>query len=251
MFILLVLHPALRRAYDYACSLQKSSPSPAAKSTTAGMPRTRLPHTDARIDQRVNFDIVFGVLYLIVLHGFSSTKALVILYINFILATRLPRKYVPAATWVFNIGVLFANEFCRGYPFAMIADYVLPWFGSSETASEKATRIDWAKMLDNYGGLVPRWEILFKFAILRMISFNFDYCWGSNRAGDSPLEVCSLEVIPIVSQVKLIAIRRSSSTPATFLRGIECQSRLAFKTTLSAITLHTYYMLRYTSQGPF
>ncbi len=198
MFILLVLHPALRRAYDYACSPQKPSSSPAANSTTADMPRTPLSHADARIDQRVNFDVIFGVLYLIVLHGFSSAKALVILYLNFILATRFPRRYVPAATWVFNIGILFANEFCKGYPFAMIADHVLPWSGSSATASEKATRITWANMLDNYGGLVPRWEILFKFAILRMISFNFDYCWGSNRAGGSPLEVCSPEVILIV-----------------------------------------------------
>lgn len=197
MFILLVLHPALRRAYDYAHHLLK--PSSSSPSTTRAIPRTSHAHAGGRIDRRVNFDVFFGVFYLVALHGFSAAKAFLILYINFILATRLPRRYVPAATWVFNIGILFANEFGKGYPFAVIADKFLPWSGSTETALEGAPQASWGKMLDNYGGLIPRWEILFKFAILRMISFNFDYYWSSNRAGDSSLEVCSSrEAIPTV-----------------------------------------------------
>lgn len=188
MFILLVLHPTLRRAYGYAHHLLKPSSSPNTKSTIGGIPQTPHAHADARKDRRVTFDVAFGVLYLFALHGVSSAKALLILYVNFILATRLPRRYVPAATWVFNVGVLFANEFCKGYPFAIIADNLLPWSGSSESAP-KGTWVTWGAMLDSYGGLIPRWEILFKFAILRMISFNFDYIWSSSRAGDSPLEV--------------------------------------------------------------
>lgn len=193
MFILLVLHPTLRIFHDYVSSLQNSSSSYNAKINTGGILRTRQARADARLDRRITFDVVFGILYLVALHGVSAAKALVILYLNFMLATRLPRKYVPAATWVFNIGVLFGNEFGKGYPLALVAEYFLPLLASTDTASEKATQVTWRTTVDNYGGLIPRWEILFKFAILRVISFNFDYCWSSNRAGDNPLEVGLLQ----------------------------------------------------------
>lgn len=191
MLILLIVHPALRRAYDYFHHLLKSTSISTSKTTNPSIPRTSHAPESGRIDRRVNFDVFFGVLYLIALHGFSAAKAFLILYINFLLATRLRQRYVPAATWVFNVGVLFANEFGKGYQFAIIADKFLPWFGPSETTPEGVSQASWGAMLDSYGGIIPRWEILFKFAILRMISFNFDYYWSLNRAGDSPWEVCS------------------------------------------------------------
>ena len=199
MFILLVLHPTLRRAYGYVHHLRKSSSFPVAKSLNKGVSPASPAHTTARIDRRVGFDVIFGVLYLFALHGVSAVKALSILYVNFVLASRLPRRYLPAATWMFNIAILFANEFGKGYPFAVAANYFLPWLGSGETAPGGAPQETWGAKLDHYGGLIPRWEILFKFAILRMISFNLDYCWSSNRAGDNSLEVCSSPIqIPIV-----------------------------------------------------
>ena len=253
MLILLVLHPTLRRAYEYIHHFFKSiSNVSTAKSTNQSMPRTSHAREGVRIDRRINFDVFFGVFYLIALHGFSAAKAFLILYINFILATRLTQRYVPVATWVFNIGILFANEFGKGYPFAIIADRFPPWSGFSETAPEGVSQASWGTMLDSYGGLIPRWEVLFKFAILRMISFNFDYCWSLNRAGDSPWEVCSsAEAFSHGFELKLTATRRSRMTRPISPTGIECQYRPVLKTTHSVITWRISYMRHYTSQDPF
>ena len=253
MLIVLVLHPALRRAYDYAHHLLKSISSfSTAKNANQSIPRDSHTHESGRIDRRINFDVFFGIFYLVALHGFSAAKAFLILYINFILATRLTKRYVPAATWVFNIGVLFANEFGRGYPFALIADTILPWSDSSGTEPEGSSQASWGTVLDSYGGLIPRWEVLFKFVILRMISFNFDYYWSSNRGGDSPWEVCSsAEAISHGSSSKLIVTRRSSLSRPTSPTEIECQCRPVLKTTRSVTTSHISYMRHYTSQDPF
>ncbi|OJJ49872.1 hypothetical protein ASPZODRAFT_156903 [Penicilliopsis zonata CBS 506.65] len=74
------------------------------------------------LEHRTLFDVGFGVIFLIALHGVSAAKVVLIFYANFKIATRLPRSYVPVATWVFNLGTLFANEFCRGYPLAKHVD---------------------------------------------------------------------------------------------------------------------------------
>jgi len=47
--------------------------------------------------------------------------------------------------------------------------------------------------LDSYGGLIPRWEVLFNFTILRLISFNLDYYWSLNTRTSSPLEKKQLD----------------------------------------------------------
>lgn len=253
MLIVLVLHPALRRAYDYAHHLLKSISSVStAKNTNQFTARNSNADRSDRIDRRVNFDVFFGIFYLIALHGFSAAKAFLILYINFILATRLTKRYIPAATWVFNIGILFANEFGKGYPFAVIADTFLPWSGSSKTTAEGVSQASWGTTLDSYGGLIPRWEILFKFAILRMISFNFDYYWSLNRAGDSSWEVClSAEAFSHVSELKLIVKRRSSLSQPVSPTEIGCQCQPIIKTTHSVITWHISYTHHYTSRDPF
>lgn len=119
------------------------------------------------------------------LHGISAAKVFLILYVNFQLATGLPRQYVPAATWVFNIAILFANELCHGYPLADFAAMLLP--PQTSAAGEKPG--NWGTWLDSYGGLIPRWEILFNVCVLRLISFNFDYYWSLDRRAISPVEV--------------------------------------------------------------
>ncbi len=125
------------------------------------------------------------------LHGISALKILLILYINYTLATRLPIAQVPVATWVFNIGILFTNEFGKGYPLGKIAGFLPLWAASSQAPSEKDSFVDLGSFLDGYGGMVPRWEILFKVTVLRLISFNFDFYWSVIQAGGSPLEVCT------------------------------------------------------------
>ena len=120
-------------------------------------------------------------MYIIALHGFSAFKILFILYINFALATSLPRHVIPIAAWTFNIAILFANEMARGYHFVDIAARLEPLYGAAP---------EWGKTLDSYGGLIPRWEVLFNITVLRLISFNLDYYWSldRDRAG-SPVEV--------------------------------------------------------------
>lgn len=147
---------------------------------------------DARLNQRVTFDLYFAGVLLCGLHGFSALKVLVILYINYSLATQLPKQYIPTATWIFNIGILFANELCKGYKYADIARILLPWSSSSELGLEKdALNLNWGAWLDSHGGLLPRWEILFNITVLRLISFNLDYYWSLGRGSDSPIEVCN------------------------------------------------------------
>ena len=140
---------------------------------------------DERQERRLSFDFIFNLGFLVALHGFSAPKVLIILYINFLLATKLDRRYIPAATWIFNIGILFANELGQGYRYSMIANILLP-----ETAGGVKDSEGWGSFLDGYGGLIPRWEVLFNITVLRLISFNFDYYWARNRSGSSsPVEV--------------------------------------------------------------
>ncbi|EEA28105.1 hypothetical protein EYB26_001378 [Talaromyces marneffei] len=178
LFILLIIHPLLRRAYNYFNPVPTASPSEGRKQLNIA--------ADARLKQRAVFDFYFAIIFLIGLHGISIFKILTILYINYKIAKGLPRSYIPAATWIFNLIVLFANELCDGYPLASIARF----FVSSEVAAAKTvpTLVAWAEFLDGLGGLMPRWQILFKFTILRLISFNMDYYWSLSYPSDSPIE---------------------------------------------------------------
>jgi D-alanyl-lipoteichoic acid acyltransferase DltB (MBOAT superfamily) len=140
---------------------------------------------DARLNQRVSFDVIFAGILLTTLHGFSVFKILAILYANYCIATRCPKPYVPAATWVFAVGTLFANEFTTGYSYATIFGMFLP--ASVSEKGQPAT--NFGHILDSYGGLMSRWEVLFKFTILRLVSFNLDYYWSLDSRAGSPLEV--------------------------------------------------------------
>ncbi|KAL8765731.1 MAG: hypothetical protein Q9209_007296 [Squamulea sp. 1 TL-2023] len=189
MFLLLVFHPLLRRLYESlrpvgqkaAAPLQKTSSSPSDASA------------DACLDQRVRFDVGFACLYILALHGTSAFKIFTILYINFSLAKGLPKAYLPLATWTFNVGILFANELSRGYPYAEVARLLFPWSTASGALSNENSGQDWGSFLDSYGGLLPRWEILFNITVLRLISFNLDYHWSLDRLGGSPLEKKQLD----------------------------------------------------------
>jgi len=129
-----------------------------------------------------------ALVYIAALNGSSFVKILLILFINFKIGTALPQKAIPATTWVFNIVILFANELCQGYRYSAIGNALTPVLPAAA---------DWGKRLDSYGGLNPRWEVLFKITILRMISFNFDHYWSLDRSrAGSPIEVSSpLEVM--------------------------------------------------------
>ncbi|THW71295.1 glycerol:H+ symporter-like protein [Aureobasidium pullulans] len=178
MTLLLILHPLLRKAYNSFWRIDSYTKPVPSSSRTPGLTQGLSPSAaaDARMEHRISFDVYFAIIFIFALHGFSALKVLLILYTNYKLATQLPKAYVPAATWIFNVGILFANELCHGYPMAEVAAFVLP---SQTSASEKANQTPgWAGWIDSYGGILPRWEILFNITVLRLISFNLDYYWS-------------------------------------------------------------------------
>ncbi|KAI1338845.1 MBOAT family protein [Xylariaceae sp. FL0016] len=179
MAALLIFHPLLRRLYNTVVY-----------PVTSGGEKSRptLEEADKRLNQRASFDFGFALVYLVALHGFSAFKILAILYLNHQVATILPRKSVPVATWVFNIGILFANELCKGYKFASIASLITPESSQRSLVDSVPTLLSWGRWLDSYGGLMGRWEILFNITVLRMISFNLDYYWSLDRRSYSPIE---------------------------------------------------------------
>lgn len=191
LFAVMALHPLLRRISDAVYNPAPTTPSRpisnGSDSPSGSASESIL--ADRRMNQRISFDVGFSVLFLLALHGFSAPKVLLILYVNYILATRLRKEYVPVATWIFNIGILFANELGKGYPYGDIANVILPWSASAVVTTEQDPKRNWGAVLDSYGGLIPRWEILFNVTVLRLISFNFDYIWSLDRGTSSPVEV--------------------------------------------------------------
>jgi protein-cysteine N-palmitoyltransferase HHAT len=186
MGLLVILHPLLRRVYDTLRPVSEISLRPDNK-LNGSSTYTSVANGNARMNQRASFDYGFALVFLAALHGFSAFKVILILYLNFSIATRLPRKFVPVATWAFNIATLFANELCDGYKFAKMAQFI---YLAGQGSLEKGTEIqNWGTFLDSYGGIMSRWEILFNITVLRLISYNMDYYWSLNKRAGSPLEV--------------------------------------------------------------
>ena len=175
--MLVVLHPLVRRLYEKALGTSL----PHGVSNGAAKPETAPTVADKRLKGRLRFDMCFAVVFIVALHGFSAFKILMIVYMNFVIGRVLPRDLIPAATWMFNIAILFANELSRGFSYTSIAGLISPMYASAD---------DLGKFFDSWGGLIPRWEVLFNITILRLISYNMDYYWSldSSRAG-SPVEV--------------------------------------------------------------
>jgi hypothetical protein len=187
MGLLVLFHPLLRRLYESLRPISTTNLQQNLKSNGSTQRYTSVAGADARMNQRGSFDYGFALIFISVLHGFSAVKVVFLLYLNFCIATQLPRKYVPAATWVFNIGTLFLNELSNGYKFTSIASFI-----STARAGEPENGNllhSWGVWLDSYGGIMSRWEILFNITVLRMISFNLDYYWSLDRRAGSPLEV--------------------------------------------------------------
>ena len=201
MLILLFVHPLLRRLFNKTI--------PASAIPVPGLSKSAI-EAGARFEQGITFDRLFGIIFLFALNGTSAFKVFVILYVNYSIAHRLPRNYVPVATWIFNLAILFANELLHGYPYEAIAQILLPINGDSQGKN-------WGSVLDSYGGLMPRWEVLFKVAILRMISYNMDFYWSANAVSasgaPSGIEVGALDNL---ARSEADVHRRSRSIPVPY-----------------------------------
>ena len=237
LFAVMTLHPFLRRFFD---SVYNAAPTVSSRPLPDGSvsPNDSASESlvaDGRMNQRISFDVGFSLLFLLALHGFSALKVLLILYINYTLAKRLRKEYLPVATWIFNIGILFANELGKGYPYSDIANVMLPSPASATVSTQQDPKSDWGTVLDSYGGLIPRWEILFNVTVLRLISFNFDYVWSLNRGASSPVEVRKAWIKQQDRSV-LTAIRRNNSILQIYQRGTGLTSQRNLMTTISATT---------------
>ena len=219
LILVLGLHLLLRRLYYRVFPIPPAEAAQQSISLTEqdGSPsRSYTPATgvEPRFEQRITFDVLFSILFLFALHGFSAFKIALVLWANYSLAKRLPRHYVPLATWCFNISVLFANELNQGYKYTRMVELL-----SLGTAGSRGPVTGLAEWMDGHGGLVSRWEISFNVTVLRLISFNLDYYWSLAANGHDLYEVCG----PLrVASAQLVsahgvdgAIRRSNSSPST------------------------------------
>ncbi|KAK3071969.1 glycerol transporter [Teratosphaeriaceae sp. CCFEE 6253] len=179
MAVVLMLHPLLRLVVERWVS--SGAPQSSDKNGAAA---------DARLQRRITFDLTFAAIFITALHGVSTLKVFTILWINYQVATGLPKRYMAIATWTFNIAILFANELCGGYRFADLAALVLPPRTSGAGIQPGSGIGAW---MDSYGGLIPRWEVLFNITVLRLIAFNMDYLWSLERGASSPIEKRNLD----------------------------------------------------------
>ncbi|KLO17383.1 MBOAT-domain-containing protein [Schizopora paradoxa] len=115
---------------------------------------------------RIPFLVAFSAIFLLGLHGLNALKILLIFYLNYLIAKGLgPSKLTPAATWLFNLSVLFAIDRFSGFPFVSLHPSLA--------------------FLDDFQGAYPRWYIPFNITMLRLVSFNMDYYWASRKSGPS------------------------------------------------------------------
>lgn len=179
MAALLVMQPLSRRVYNFVRSVRSRDQAP----------RPAFEEAEARLQLRASFDFAWSLKFMFLLHGVSAFKIFAILFLNYKVATALPRRYVPLATWIFNIGILFSNELCEGYKFEHIAGRLTGQPSGGYISSADTSWVAYGRRLDNYGGIMNRWHILFNITILRLISFNLDYYWSQDRKSFSPIEV--------------------------------------------------------------
>ncbi|KAF9173953.1 glycerol transporter [Mortierella sp. AD010] len=118
---------------------------------------------------RTYFFLAFSIIYLYFMYGNSLLKIGAIVIINYVIA-KVGRgaKWMPLATWFFNLAVLFMNEAYDGYRFGDFHES-LTW-------------------LDDNTGMSRRWDVHFKFTMLRLVSFNFDYYWSFTAPRDMVLD---------------------------------------------------------------
>ncbi|KAJ2507676.1 glycerol transporter [Coemansia sp. RSA 2052] len=104
------------------------------------------------------FPFLFATAFAVGLSGTSTVFILAIAFGNYLIAKQLGgRRWAPAAFWAYNMAVLFANEYYKGYVFGHMLES-LAW-------------------LDKWRGVLRRWDVTFNITMLRMVSFAMDYHW--------------------------------------------------------------------------
>ncbi|KAI8377970.1 MBOAT, membrane-bound O-acyltransferase family-domain-containing protein [Radiomyces spectabilis] len=119
-----------------------------------------------RPTDRFYFLAMVSVLITLGLHGASIIKILIIVSCSYGIAfIAQGSRWNPICTWIFNLAILFGNEYYNGYRFATLGS-TFAW-------------------LDQYQGYHARWHVLFNFVMLRLISFNVDYYWQCRKGREA------------------------------------------------------------------
>lgn len=135
LFLVLTGHQALRHIFD------------------------KLSKNARRKDHRLQFDLLFGMIFLFVIHGFGAIKLLSISTFSYAIAHSAKDSLAnPVLTWMVVIGLLFTNEWYQGYKFSALHPALAN--------------------MDAWSGLLDRWHIHFNITALRLISYNLDYYWS-------------------------------------------------------------------------
>ncbi|UZJ52944.1 hypothetical protein CBS101457_002264 [Exobasidium rhododendri] len=113
------------------------------------------------------FLTLFTFAFIVTLHGTNAMKLLLLCSINFaivkIINLTTYSPIAPLVIWTWNVASLFAVHWNNGFSYATFSQS-LAW-------------------LDNYTGLMPRWQINFNITMLRLISFSIDYYWAAKDTG--------------------------------------------------------------------
>lgn len=144
---------------------------------------------------RLWFSCLFASLFAIVLSGTSVIFILAITGGNYLLAKQLGGRgqwVPPVVFWIYNMTVLFANEYYQGYKFGKILGPSMAW-------------------LDGHRGVLRRWDITFNITMLRMISFAMDYHWRVRQEQEmqSPKAIDQLAISSTAKLTEKDRIERS------------------------------------------
>lgn len=113
---------------------------------------------------RRTFDLGFGLFFIVGMHGFNSLKIIFHMLVMFGLG-RLSKKNAlisQSLLWTYGLATLFINDRYRLVPYGI-------------------------GFMDNFKGLISRWDVFFNFTLLRMLSFNIDYVKAQQRLHQEPL----------------------------------------------------------------
>lgn len=136
---------------------------------------SQTPSSQTSMNLRSRWTLGFSVLFLFGLFGASAIKVLAIVSLHYwIVASVRPHSLLaPITTWTFSIVILFMNDYFKGYQFGALFQPL--------------------SFLDEIKGSGMRWNIIFNFTVLRMISFTMDKYWSLKEFDHNAFEMHAIK----------------------------------------------------------
>ncbi|KAN0065646.1 glycerol transporter [Thecaphora frezii] len=136
-------------------------------SAASGYRRVGQSASGAPRNHRKAFLLGFATVFVCALHGTNVAKLMLVLAVNYAIAHLLGGRWIaPILIWTFNVGSLFAIHWNDGFKYAAIWEPLA--------------------FLDQYQGLLPRWQINFNITMLRLVSYAMDLHWAKQAGFQRP-----------------------------------------------------------------